>query len=209
MLRLFRTVPEPARGPRVKADPLSALAAAAQAGSADATRTLVVSVMPVILRATRGVLGSRHIEVEDTAQDAALGFVKALTDYRGDCSVIHYATRIAVLTALAARRRLAIRGAGLHQELDEALVAPGESPTEAVLAAHRRRILRALCDELPPPQTEALVLHCVLGLSVEEIAASSSCPTNTVKSRLRLAKEALRQRIEADPELLDGLEVSP
>ncbi len=92
--------------------------ASAKAGDAVALRTLVVSVTPALPRAARGVLGALHPDVEDTAQEAALGFTRALGDYREDSSVLHYATRIGVLSALAHRRRLRARGEGLHQELD-------------------------------------------------------------------------------------------
>lgn len=205
MLRLFRSHPAPQAKKRVLADPLLGLARAAKAGEVAATRTLLVSITPALLRAARGVLGAAHGDVEDTAQEAALGFVRALGDYREDCSVLHYATRIAALTALAHRRRLRARGEGLHQELDVEAPSTCDSPADALLAAHRRRVLRQLCDELPSAQTEALVLHCVLGMSVDEVAALAGAPQNTIKSRLRLAKEALRLRIEADARLQELL----
>lgn len=183
------------------ADPLVRLARAAKSGDERALRTLVVSVTPALLAAARGVLGVSHPDVEDTAQEAAFGLVRALEEYREDCTVLHYATRIAALTALGHRRKLKARGEGLHQELDASAPSSSESPAEALLASHRRRVVRQLCDELPSAQTEALILHCVLGLTVDEAAAASGCPQNTIKSRLRLAKEALRVRIESDPEL--------
>jgi DNA-directed RNA polymerase specialized sigma24 family protein len=39
----------------------------------------------------------------------------------------------------------------------------------------------------------------VLGWSLEEIAQQSGAPINTIRSRIRLAKDALRRRIEASP----------
>ena len=59
--------------------------------------------------------------------------------------------------------------------------------------------MRTLLGELPEAQAEAMVLRLALGYSIEEIAGISSAPINTVRSRLRLAKDALRSRIEADP----------
>jgi DNA-directed RNA polymerase specialized sigma24 family protein len=44
-------------------------------------------------------------------------------------------------------------------------------------------------------------MRVVLGRSIEEIAQETDAPVNTVRSRLRLAKEALRLRIETDPSL--------
>jgi RNA polymerase sigma-70 factor (ECF subfamily) len=209
VLRLFRSNSAVEPKPRVVPDPLLGLARGAKAGDRAATRTLVVSLMPVLLRATRGVLGVGHPDVEDTAQEAALGLIRALTEYREDCTVGHYAARIAALTALAHRRKLKARGEGLHRELDLEAPSTCDSPADALLAARRRAILRQLCDELPSAQTEALILHCVLGMSVEEIAVSAACPTNTIKSRLRLAKEALRVRIDADPAACELLGATP
>jgi len=209
VLRLFRSHPAPAAKQRALSDPLLGLARSAKAGDAVALRTLVVSVTPALLRAARGVLGALHPDVEDITQEAALGFARALGDYREDSSVLHYATRIGVLSALAHRRRLRVRGEGLHQELDSDAPSTCESPADALLAAHRRRVLRQLTDELPSAQTEALLLHCMLGMSVEEVATASGVPHNTIKSRLRLAKEALRLRIEADAALRELLGGAP
>jgi RNA polymerase sigma factor (sigma-70 family) len=188
-------------------DPLSALAETARGGNTDAIRTLVVSVMPALLRATRGVLGAAHLEIEDVAQEAALGLVRSLSDYRRECTVTHYATRIAVLTALAARRRLRARGAGRHVPLEETDLPRAEPPSSEYLARRRRELLRNLCDALPDAQSEALLMHCALGMTVDEVAAASGVPRNTVRSRLRLAKECLREKIEGDDRLRDLLEV--
>jgi RNA polymerase sigma-70 factor (ECF subfamily) len=49
----------------------------------------------------------------------------------------------------------------------------------------------------------------MLSWSLEEVASATGAPVNTVRSRVRLAKEALRKRIEADPSLTDDLEGTP
>jgi len=54
-----------------------------------------------------------------------------------------------------------------------------------------------------------LALRVMLGWSLEDVAQATGAPLNTVRSRVRLAKEALRRRIEADPSLADRLEVLP
>jgi RNA polymerase sigma-70 factor (ECF subfamily) len=65
-----------------------------------------------------------------------------------------------------------------------------------------------LLDELPEPQAEALVLRVAWGLSMQEVADATGAPLNTVRSRLRLAKEALARRLEDDPDLREELEVA-
>ena len=58
--------------------------------------------------------------------------------------------------------------------------------------------MRELLAAIPTEQGETLAMRVVLGWSLEEIAAHTRVPVNTVRSRLRLAKEAMRRRIEAD-----------
>jgi RNA polymerase sigma-70 factor (ECF subfamily) len=72
------------------------------------------------------------------------------------------------------------------------------------MAAARRRVaVRALLDELPDEQSEALALRFMLGWSLADIAEVSAAPLNTVRSRIRLAKEALRRHIKGDPGLTE------
>jgi RNA polymerase sigma-70 factor (ECF subfamily) len=68
-------------------------------------------------------------------------------------------------------------------------------------------LLRGLLEIIPQEQAEALALRTMLGWSLQEIAAASAVPLNTVRSRLRLAKEALRSKIEADSSLAEALGV--
>jgi RNA polymerase sigma-70 factor (ECF subfamily) len=58
-------------------------------------------------------------------------------------------------------------------------------------------------EDLPEEQAEALTLRVVMGWSLEEVARASGAPVNTVRSRVRLAKEALRARIDAQPALAE------
>ena len=48
----------------------------------------------------------------------------------------------------------------------------------------------------------------MLGHSMEEVAKTMRCPVNTAKSRLRLAKSALRRRIEQELLFFDDLDVA-
>src|SRR5882672_12886243 len=96
-------------------DPLAALSRAAGLGDAHAIDTLLLSVTPAMLRAVRGVLGGDHREIEDVLQESAIGLVGALKTFRGESTVLHFACRIAVLSALATRRRLRERAPSLSR----------------------------------------------------------------------------------------------
>jgi RNA polymerase sigma-70 factor (ECF subfamily) len=176
------------------------LAKRAAAGDAVATRQLLENIAPRVIRATRAVLGAGHPEAEDAVQLALIGFIQSLPGFRGECNPSLYAARIAVRTASALRRRSKARHADRDELVDVDAVA-GERVDSA--AARRREVVRALLDDLPEEQSEALALRFMLGWSLLEISETSGAPVNTVRSRLRLAKEALRKRVQAEPALAE------
>jgi RNA polymerase sigma factor (sigma-70 family) len=180
------------------------------AGDRKATRSLLGAVGPAMLRAIRKVLARSTNEVEDVAQEAMEALIAALPSFRGECPVLHFARRVAVLTALANRRRLDLRArwtADASGLTEPEGVAAGLSPAEALLLRGRREALEALLDELPSNQAEVLVLHVALGFTIDEIAGAVGRPAETIRSRLRHAKRALRDRIQASPALSEILEV--
>jgi RNA polymerase sigma-70 factor (ECF subfamily) len=211
-----RSEPSSAAGwpTRGEADDLVPLVARCRRGERDAIKTLVMTLGPAMLQMVRRVLGAGHPDVEDALQEATIGLVKSLSGFRGDCSTRHFACRIAMLTALKARRRgrgddgTLLRLADHDRHLDDDGTTDGDAH-DWLLASHRREALRRLLDDLPDPQAEALVLHCVAGLTLGELAAATQAPIETARSRLRLAKAALRERISLDPSLSELLEETP
>jgi RNA polymerase sigma-70 factor (ECF subfamily) len=161
-------------------------------------------VAPRVVRAVGAVMGRDHPDLEDAVQLSLIGFVQALSSFRGECHPVHFAARIAVRAAGAARRS---RTRSSAQETSVDLDAMEGTPVRTG-RARRTAVLRGLLDDLPEEQAETLALRVALGWSLAEIASATGVPANTVRSRLRLAKEALRRRIADDPELLDELDTS-
>jgi RNA polymerase sigma-70 factor (ECF subfamily) len=186
-------------------DRLAGLVTAAQSGDLAAMRRVLEAVAPKVARVVRGVLGHGHPDVEDAIQESLIALVRALPAFRGECPARSYAARIAVRTAVQARHRSRDRGAREPALGDEP--APSHASVPDAAGARRRRLLEALLAELPPAQAETLALRVVLGCSLEETAQATGVPLNTVRSRMRLAKQALKARIEADPILCAELEV--
>ena len=194
----------------VETAPPSALDLARRAAGGDsvATGKLLRSLTPRLVRVVRAVLGGAHPDIDDAIQQALIGFVQALPAFRGDCDPLGYATVIAVRAAVAVRKRAHIDHARREDTADaDAMPGHRPSPGEEAASQQRKDILRDLLAELPPEQGEALAMRVVLGWSLEEIAAHSGAPLNTVRSRLRLAKEGMRRRIEEKPGLIEALEV--
>jgi RNA polymerase sigma-70 factor (ECF subfamily) len=186
------------------------LARAAANGDSAATGQLLRLLAPRLGRVVRAVLGSGHPDVDDAFQQSLIGLVQALPAFRGDCEPIGYATTIAVRTAVAARKRSRVEQGRRQDDVEtDAMPAGRPSQSEEVAATRRKDVMRDLLAELPSEQSEALAMRIVLGWSIKEIAIHSNAPLNTVRSRLRLAKEALRTKIEGDAELALALEVAP
>ena len=61
--------------------------------------------------------------------------------------------------------------------------------------AERSRIVRAALADLPAEQREALELGYFSGLSQSEIAQQTGQPLGTIKTRMRLALQKLRERL--------------
>ena len=185
-------------------DPLAAIADAAVIGDRRAIRTLLMTVGPHLLRVVRRVLGVQHPDVDAVAQESAFALIEALPNHRGECTVLHFACRVAVLTAMNVRRRdgakkrLQIRDDATPIEF---FPSSGPSPDAELIAQARIDAVRELLDTLPTEQAEVLAMHCVLGYTVRETANASRVPIETVRSRLRLAKQALRDRVAGNAEL--------
>jgi len=177
---------------------LAALLSLARAAvsDAEAMANLLHGIAPAVSRAVRVVLGPHAVDLDDVKQQALLNVMRAIPAFRGECHPAGFASRIAVHTALTARRRA--RGQRLvfrdALQISEAGLTAARRPDE--LALYRRHFVRDLLLRLPEQQAEVLALHVILGHSLPEIAAATSTPLATVKSRLRLAKEYLRKVLD-------------
>jgi RNA polymerase sigma-70 factor, ECF subfamily len=175
-----------------KADPgrLETLAREALGQAPDAVRRFLLAISPVVARACRGVMGPRHVDLEDTIQDSFIDVMHALPSYRFEGHLVGFVTKVAVRRALLSRRRSVarVRHLQLLDDLRDELAVTDASAGEI----EQVEVMRDLLRRLRPIQAETLVMRVVLGFSVEEIAAATEVPVNTVKTRLRLGKKTLR-----------------
>jgi len=194
---------------RVTDDVLLPLVRSALINDGTAVAKLLHCITPRLLRTVRQVMGARHPDIEDITQDSVIGFLHALSDFRAESSVLHFAHRIALLTALAARRRLGTRERRMASDGfdDTSFQDERSSPDVDLMSSRRRRLVREMLDDLPDAIAEAMAAHFVLGLTVDEIASTARVPANTIWSRLRLGKASMRKRLRRDPNLAELLRV--
>jgi RNA polymerase sigma factor (sigma-70 family) len=195
-----------AREPMNCPTPSIAFTVPGRAPQAPTTTELLRDLAPKLARVIKAVLGASHPDVDDVLQKTLIALVHALPAYRGDGHILGYARVIAVRTAIAARTRSRRDRTRAEADIDGVQIATADAtPGERAASKERARILRDLLAELPPEQAEALALRIVLGCSLEEVATQTGVPINTVRSRVRLAKERLKTRIESDDALRDAL----
>lgn len=185
-------------------DPYAPLARLAREGDREALGQLLRVLAPKCAGAARALFGPDHPDLDDLVQDSLIAVAKAIPAFQGRSTVSHYAYRITVRVCLAGRRR--------RRRLDEReqLI---ESPDElavtnlpdAVVSSRRREAVRDLLDTLPNVQAETLALRMCLGMALEEVSEITGAPVNTVRSRLRLARQTLLRRVDADPALKELL----
>ena len=162
---------------------------------------IIAAYGPDILRFCRITAGS-SAEGDELYQDTMLLLLEKRNGLDGSQNVKGYALSVAVKLWKNRQRKAARRLRLVPQESLEALtqrgIQPGEtaSPEEALLQKSQAEILRELIRQLPEKYRLPLHLHYSADLPVKEIAKLMKLPESTVKTRLRRAKEQLRQKLE-------------
>jgi RNA polymerase sigma-70 factor, ECF subfamily len=143
------------------------------------------------LHAMTGDLG----DAQDCAQEAFARAWQRWSRVSGLDDPEQWVRTVAWRLAVSRFRRLttarsALRRHGLPAD------APAVSPDHVALVAALRQI--------PEAQRRAVVLHHVVGLSVEEVAAETGAPTGTVKARLSRGRAALADLLSDPREVSRG-----
>jgi RNA polymerase sigma-70 factor (ECF subfamily) len=122
-------------------------------------------------------------EAEDAVQEAYARAWRRWPTLGGYDDPERWVRTVAYRIGVSAWRKAVNRSAA-HRRHGRPQDVPGLSADRLALVAALRAI--------NPDQRRALVLHYILGLCVEEIAAETGAPPNTVKTRLLRGRIALR-----------------
>ena len=185
------------------ADPLSGIVRASVRGDEPAVRRLLLAVTPAVVAVVGRALGSGDPECDDVVQEALVSLLRALAQFRFECTVVHFARRVALRTATTTLRN---RGAArrdanatmVDSSIGDSLASPETQPDEVAVSRRRTDLLRELIAGLPGAQAEAIGLKVLLGYSIEEVSETTQSNVNTVRSRLQMAKQAIRDRVAHD-----------
>lgn len=171
-----------------------ALVDAVLAGERDLFRILVEREQVTVYRTCLRILGRPH-DAEDVAQESFVMAYRSLGTYRGEGPLGGWLLRIATRQAY---RRLGQRRETTELQPEQALGAPSSDPLAVTLAGEQQRSVRLAVAALGEPYREVIALRFFAEMSLEEIAATTRRPLNTVKTHLRRGLERLRPLIGSE-----------
>ncbi len=160
----------------------------ARYGDRSAQGELLRELQDVWFRFCMSQLRDEH-QARDATQETALRFLKQLMYFRGDSALKTWSLGIALNVCREMRRRQG-RVIDVH---DYEALRRTDAPEPDGEEGER---VRALIEDLPPRQREAVVLRFFEGLSVEQTAGVMKCAAGTVKATVSQAVRSLRKRWE-------------
>jgi len=143
------------------------------------------------------MLGDRA-QAEDAAQDVFLKAYRRLSDFRGDAALSTWLYRVAANRCLdllrsAARRREESWEAFVEREGDGLRRLLAEPASAAPLVSEEADLVRRTLARLPPDYRLILTLREVEGLDYAELTKALDCSMDSVKAKLRRARQRFRE----------------
>lgn len=153
-------------------------------------------------------LMGNHADAADLAQDSFIKIYQALPNFRGDAS---FNTWIYHITVNVCRDEMRKRQRRPTVSLDEPTNSNGSTyeirstdpgPEEELDRNETRAMVQQCLNSLSDDYRTVLVMREIKEMSYDEIAEILGCSLGTVKSRLSRARQALKEKISKQMELL-------
>jgi RNA polymerase sigma-70 factor (ECF subfamily) len=141
-------------------------------------------------------LGVRDADVMDLTQRVFLTAHVKLAEFEGRSRVSTWLFGICRHLASDYRRSAPVRREVATDTAELELAVARHGPDALTSQAARAALAEAILDKLPEPQRVVFVLFELEEMSGDEIAELLEISVGTVRSRLRLAREALRRQLE-------------
>jgi len=141
------------------------------------------------------MLGVARVSLDDAVQDVFGTILRQLPRFEGRSSLRTWVFGIAQYTAANHRRSVRRKSAPL-EPLSEGMPSDEPGPHAHAEAKQLADVICRFCDELDEGRRAVFVLGVLEEVPAAEIAELLEIPVNTVYSRSRALKQALRERLE-------------
>lgn len=203
----LRLVKEPSPAPS-DPPPLddAQLITALREGDEAAAEVLYERLHGKVAATVRRLLGPGDSDHEDCVQLAFIEIVRSIDRYRGECSLEHWATRVAAhvvfkhIRRRRTERKIFERGARTSDR-PEAM-----SSSRRLVARNLAARVREKLESITTDKVYAFLLHDVLGFDLREIAEITSVSVAAAQQRLIRGRREVHAQIAADEELAALLE---
>lgn len=155
-----------------------------------------------VYRTAFKIIGDEHL-ANDAAQEVFIKVYRSIDRFKEESQLSTWVYRITVNVAIDFQRRLA-RSHTLSLTPDEEegpIPEPpdtGPTPESTLEQKELSAMLQKAIDQLSENHRSVLVLRDVEGLPYKDIAQTLGCTEGTMKSRLKRAREALRNILKKD-----------
>ena len=164
---------------------------------------LVSTYRPRLLRLATLSTGDQDL-AETIVQDCFLKAYRARENFRGDCSVSTWLYTIALNVMRDYQRLQKLhfwKSAGFTSvdltDPNSALASQEPSPETRMLAGEQANLVQLALKSLSPKQRIVFIMRFLDEMELQEIAAATGMPLSTVKTHIRRAMKAVRNRLGA------------
>ncbi len=163
----------------------------AQEGDLDSFEIIYRTCVNFVYNVAYRILCNKE-DAEEVTQEVFLNVYHKLKGFRLESSFKTWVYRITVNCAINYQKKMA-RERERQKRYDDNLGPEGHvnDPGVAINSENRERTINALLRILNPDQRTAIVLRNIEGLSYREIADTLKVSINTVRSRLKRAREKM------------------
>jgi RNA polymerase sigma-70 factor (ECF subfamily) len=208
-LRLVRSEPvqpgAPGAEPAAIPPPLDdyELLASVRSGDEAAATQFYRRVRPQVDATVQRMLGARDSDSEDIVQVSLIELVKSIHNFRGECSLDSWISRVtAHVVCKQIRRRRLERGIFAPAPAD---VADGARSANALVARNLLERIRGHLACMEEGKALAFVLHDVCGFDLKEASHVLGVSVAATQKRLVRGRREVRERLAADPDLVEML----
>jgi RNA polymerase sigma-70 factor (ECF subfamily) len=172
-------------------------------GDAEAADAFFDRLRPRIEMTVRRLLGAHDPDREDCVQTSFMEVIRALPNYRGECSLGHWASQIAARVVYKHIRHRKVHRRVFGEDIDVADRSDAVDSQRRAVASNLVHRVRVKLSTLDPDRTYTFMLHDVLGFDLREIAHITEVSVAAAQKRLVRGRREVHARLASDPELRD------